>query len=125
MEEITGADYIHSKRICKKFETKILGKRHNLYVQSNALLLADIFNNFRKMCLKIYWLDHAHFFSTPELASQAALKKIKVKLDLIADTNLLLIVENDIRGGVFHDIYQKAKTNNKNMKYYDKDKKCK
>ena len=60
-----GRDYIHTKRICKDFEIKNLGECHNLYVQSNKLLLADIFNNFRNICLQIHCLDHAQFISAP------------------------------------------------------------
>ena len=53
MEDIADADYAHAKRVCKDFEIKNLGEYHDLYVQSNTLLLADIFNNFRNMCLEI------------------------------------------------------------------------
>ena len=53
MEDITDADYAHAKIVCKDFEIKNLGEYHDLYVQSDALLLADVFGNFRNMCLKI------------------------------------------------------------------------
>ena len=75
------------------------------------------------MYLEIYELDSAHFLSAPRLAWQAALKKTKIKLDLLSDIDLLLMVEKGIRGGIFHSIYQYAKTNNKYMKDYDKNKK--
>ena len=52
MEEITDADYIHGKRVCKDFEIKSLGEYHDLYLKSNTLLLTDVFENFRKICLK-------------------------------------------------------------------------
>ena len=52
-----------------------------------------------------------------------ALKKTKVKLDLFTDTDMLLMVENVIRGGICHSIYRHAKASNKYMKYYDKNKK--
>ena len=74
MEDVTDADYAHTKRVCKDFEIKDLGEYQDLYVQSNTLLLADIFENFRNMCLKIYGLDPTHFLSTPGLTWQAALK---------------------------------------------------
>ena len=54
MRDITDADYAHVKRVCKDFEIKNLGEYHDLYVQSNTLLLADVFENFQNMCLKIY-----------------------------------------------------------------------
>ena len=77
MEDITDADYAHAKRVCKDFEIKNLGEYHDLYVQSDTLLLADVFENFRNMCLKIYELDPEKFLSAPGLACQAALKKQK------------------------------------------------
>ena len=122
MEDITDADYAHAKRVCKDFEIKNLGEYHDLYVQSNTLLLADVFENFRNMCLEIYELDPAKFLSAPGLAWQAALKKTKVKLDLLTDIDMLLMVEKGIRGGICHSIYRYAKANNKYMKNYDKNK---
>ena len=75
------------------------------------------------MCLKIYELDPAKSLSAPRLAWQAALKKTKVKLDLLTDIDMLLMVEKVIRGGIYHFIYRYAKANNKYMKDYDKNKK--
>ena len=83
MEDVTAADYAHAKRICKDFQIKNLGEYHDLYVQSDTLMLADVFENFRNMCLKIYKLDSEKFLSAPELAWKAALKKTKAKLDLL------------------------------------------
>ena len=88
---------------------KNLGEYHDLYVQSDKLLLVDVFENFRNMCLKIYELDPAKFLSAPELAWQAALKKTKVKSDLLTDIDMLLIVEKRIRGRICHSIHQYAK----------------
>ena len=65
----------NTKRICKDFEITNLGKYLDLYVQSNTLLLAAVFENFRNMCMKIYELDPAEFLSAPGLTWQAALKK--------------------------------------------------
>ena len=85
---------------------------HDLYVQNDTLLLADIFENFRNMCLKIYELDPAKSLSPPGLAWQTALKKTKVKLDLLSDIAMLLMLEKGIRGGICHSIYRYAKANN-------------
>ena len=105
MKDITDADYIHAKCVCKLFGMKNLGEYHDLYLKSDTLLLADVFENFRKMCLKIYQLDPAKFLSAPGLAWQAALKKTKVKLDLLTDTDMLLMVEKGIRRLICHSIY--------------------
>ena len=84
-----------------------------MYNQSNTLLLDDVFENFQKR----YELDPAKFFGLPW---QAALKNIKVKLDLFIDIDMLLMVEKGIRGGICHLTYRYAKANNKYMKNYDK-----
>ena len=67
--------------------------------------MADVFENFRKMCLKIYQLDPAKFFSAPGLAWQAALKKTEVKLELLTDIDMLLMIEKGIRGGICNAIH--------------------
>ena len=122
VEEITDVDYMYGKRVCKDFEIKNLGEYHDLYLKSDTLLLADVFENFRKMCLKLYHLDPVKFLSAPGLAWQAALKKTEVKLELLTDIDMLLMVEKGIRGGICHAIHQYAKANNKYMKDYDKNK---
>ena len=123
MEDFTDAYYAHAKSVCKYFEIKKLREYQDLYVQMDALLLVDVFENFRNMCLKICELDPAPFLSALGLAWQAAtLKKTKVKLDLLADIEMLLIVEKGIRGGICHSVYQYAKANNKYMKDHDKNK---
>ena len=98
MEGITDADYMSAKRVCKDFEKKNLDEYHDLYLKSHALLLADVFENFRKTCLKIYHLDPVKFLSAPWLARQAALKKTEEKLELLTGIDMLLIVEKGIRG---------------------------
>ena len=68
MKDITGKDDEHAKRVCQDFEIRNLGEYRDLYAQIDTLLLADVFENFRNMCLEIYELDSAHFLSTPGLA---------------------------------------------------------
>ena len=70
-------------------EIKNLGENHDLYVQSNTLLLDNLLENFQNMCLEIYELDSAHFLSAPGLARQAALKITKIKLDPLTDIDVL------------------------------------
>ena len=101
MEDITDADYSHAKRVCKDFELKSSEEYNDFYVQSNTLLSADVFENIRNMCLEIY----ARFLSASGLARQAALKRTKVKFDLLTDIDMLLMVEKCIRGGICHSIY--------------------
>ena len=102
MEDVIDADYAHAERVCKDLETKNLGEYHDFYVQRDTLLLADIFGNSRNMCFEIYELDPAKFLLATGLALQSALKKTKVKLDLLTDIDMLLILEKGIRGGICH-----------------------
>ena len=79
-QDITDKDYTHAKKVFKEFNLKNLGDYHNLYVQSDTLLLADVFENCRNKCIEIYELDPVHFLSAPGLAWQACLKKTEVEL---------------------------------------------
>ena len=80
VEDITDADYMHAKRVCKGLEITKLCASHDLHLKSDTLILADVFENFRKMYLKIYHLDPVKCLSAPALACQAALKTTAVKL---------------------------------------------
>ena len=100
MEDITGEEDAHAKKVSKDFEIKFFGEYYDLYGQS-----------FRSMCLRIYELDPARFLSTPELAWQAALKKTKVKLDLLTD-----VINGRKRYKRWNmSLYRFAKANNKYM----------
>ena len=78
LEGISDVGCKYVKKVCEAFEMKDLGEYHDLYVQCNILLLADVFENFRDKCIEIYELDPAHFMSAPGLAWQACLRKTKV-----------------------------------------------
>ena len=119
MEDITDVDHRHAKRVFKSLNNKNLGDFHDLYTQSNTLLLADAFENFRNMSIKVFELDPAHFLSAPGLAWLACLKKTGVELELLTDVDMLLMVEKGIRGVICHAIYRYAKANDKYMKNYD------
>ena len=109
MEDITDVDYRHAKKLFKNLSNKNLGDYHDLYVQSDTLLLADAFENFRNMFVKVYELDPAHFLSVPGFAWQACLKKTEVKLELLTDGDMLLMVEKGIRGRICHVIHRYEK----------------
>ena len=122
MENISETDYRHANNVFKKFKLNNLGDYHDLYIQSNILLLADVFHNFRKACIETYELDPAHFISLPGLAWQACLKKTGVELDLLTDYEMLLMIEEGIRDGICHAVHRYAKANNRYMKDYDESK---
>ena len=89
MKNITDIDYRHAKNIFSKFNIKNLGEYHNFYVQSDTLLLTDVFTSFRNVCRDIYGLDPARFLSAPRLAWQACLKKSEIKLELLTDADMI------------------------------------
>ena len=122
MEDIINADYRHANKVFKEFKLKHLEEHHDLYLQSDTLSLADIFENFRNMCIKVYELDPAHFLTAPGLAWQACFKKTDVKLELLTNFNMLLMVEEGTRGGMCYVIHRYAKANNEYMKNYDEKK---
>ena len=128
MEDITDVDHRHAKRVFNEVAFKILnnknlGNYYDLYVQSDTLLLADVFENVRNMSIEVYQLDLAHFSSAPGLAWQACLKKTAVKIEMLTNPDMLLMVEKGIRGRMSHAPHRGPKANNKYMKNYNKDEK--
>ena len=115
MEDINDADYRYTKRVWENFGIKSIIKC--LYVWSNTVLLVDVFGN---KYLERNEHDPAHFPTEPVLAWQAALKKLK--LDLLIDTNMLLLVEGGTRGGICLSIHRYVKANSKSWKDYKKNK---
>ena len=120
LEDISDKYYLHAQKVWDVFKIKKLGEYHDLYVQSDTLLLADVFEKFRNTCIEIYQLDPAHFPSAPGLAWQACLKKTKVKLELLTGYDILLMIESGMRGDMYQANYKHAKANNKNMKNFNK-----
>ena len=117
---ISDEDYAHTQKVWDVFEIKHLGEYHDLYVQSDTLLLSDVYENFRNMCHDKYELDRVYFVSATGLAWQACLKKIGVKLELITDYDMIRVIEKGIRGGICQATHRHAKANNKHMKNYNK-----
>ena len=89
MENVDDIDYRHGNNVFKRFKLKNLGEYHDLYVHSDTLLLAEVFENFRNTCIKVYELNPAHFLSLPGLSWQACLKKTNIKLELLTDYDML------------------------------------
>ena len=121
MEDVTDVDHRHAKRVFKNLSNNNLGDYHDLYVLNDTLLLADVFEHFRNMCINVYELDPPHFLSAPGLAWQACLKKTEVELELITDVDMLLMMEKGIRRRLCHAIVRYVKANNRYMKDYNQD----
>ena len=96
-----------------------IGDYHDLYIKTDVLLLADVFEKFIKTCLDYYGLDPCHYFSSPGLSWDAMLKVTGIELDLISDIDMHLFIEKGMRGGISYISKRYSKENNKYMKYYD------
>ena len=98
------------------FNMKTFKDYHELYNETDVLLMADVFENFRDLCLKIYGLDPAHYFTAPGLSWDACLKITGVELELLSDPDMLLMWERCIRGGISMISNRYGEANNKYMK---------
>ena len=121
-EEISQEQYQHACNVWRKFNIANLGEYHDLYMKSDVLLLADVFENFRDVCLSCYKLDPAHFYTSPGLSMDALLKLSKIKLELLTDYDMHLMIESGIRGGVSMIANKYAKANNVHLPDYDESK---
>ena len=112
---ISDEDYAYAQKVWKVFEMQTLEDYHNLYNRVDVLLLADVFENFKEICIKKYRLDPTHYYTAPGLAWDAALKITGVELEPLSDPDMLLIIEKGIRGGVSMISHRYGKANNKYM----------
>ena len=116
---ITDEEYEHAKQIWEALGCRNLGDYHNWYVATDTLLLADVFENFRKVCQEKYGLDPAHYYTTPGLSWDALLKKTGAELELLTDLDMHLMIERGMRGGISMASKRYAKANNPRVEGYD------
>ena len=119
-EHITDEDYKHAQTVWETFNLNTMDDYHNLYLKSDILLLADVFQNFRKTCLQYYKLDPCHYFTSPGLSWDSMLKMTDIKLELMTDIDMFQFIEKGLRGGISYIANRYGKANNKYMKKYDK-----
>ena len=112
---ISEKDYKHVWNVWHTFKMKTFKDYHELYNETDVLLLADVFENFRDLCLKIYGLDPVYYFTAPGLAWDACLKMTNINLELLSDPNMLLMFEKGIRGGISMISNRYGEANNKYM----------
>ena len=118
-EDISDEEYRHAQKVWDTFGIENMGQYHDLYLKSDVLLQADVFQNFRKICLAYYGLDPCHYISSPGLSWDAMLKMTKVNLDLISVVDMQLFIEKGMRGGISYIAHRHAQANNKYMKNYN------
>ena len=112
MSGISEKDHSHACKVWNEFGLKNMGDYHDLYLETDVILLANIFESFRKVCLDNYGLDPAHFYTAPGLAWKACLKKTGVNLELLKDPDMLLMFERGIKGGITQLVHKWAIVNN-------------
>ena len=112
---ITDEQYQHAHKVWEAFGCKTLGDYHDLYCRTDVLILADVFESFRDVCDSAFELDPAHYFTTPNFAWDAMLKKTGVKLQLLTDIDMHLMVECGMRGGIAMISHRYAKANNTHL----------
>ena len=117
---INNYNYNHVLNVWKTWKMKTFKEYLELYNITDVLLLADVFENFRDICLKNYGLDPVYYFTAPGLAWDAMLKMTGVNLELLSNIDMLLMFEKGIRGGISIISNRYGKANNKYMKDYNK-----
>ena len=115
MSGVSDEDKERARSVWREFGIRNLGEYHNLYLRTDVVLLGNIFESFRRVCLENYGLDPSHFYTAPGLAWKACLKKTGVKLKLLLDPDMLLMFERGIRGGLTQSVRRWAAANNPYM----------
>ena len=111
-EKLSQQDYDHAKTVWRNFQIENMGQYHDLYLKTDVILLADVFENLSKVCHHYYELDPAHYYTSPGLAWSAMLKKTGVELELLTDYDQHLFIEKGIHGGIAMIAQKYAKANN-------------
>src|SRR5688572_10197432 len=114
-ENISSSDYEHAEKVWSKFDMRSMRDYHDLYLQTDVVLLADVFEEFRTMAMNYYKLDPLHYYSSPGLSFDACLKMTGVSLELLTDPDMYLFIEKGMRGGVSMISNRYAKANNMYM----------
>ena len=121
-EGISDEQYNHAQKVWDTFNIKKMRDYHDLYLKSDILLLADVFEKFRKTCLQYYKLDPCHYFTSPGLSWDAMLKMTDIKLDLMTDIDMFQFIAKGTCGGISFIANRYGEANNKYMKEYKKEK---
>ncbi|XP_020298282.1 uncharacterized protein LOC109862613, partial [Pseudomyrmex gracilis] len=118
-ETVMESEYAHATNVWRRFNIDNLGSYSDLYLKTDVLLLADVFENFRRECLASYGLDPAHYYTLPEYTWDAMLKHTRVTFKLLTDIDMVMFVERGIRGGLSQCLNRYARANNRYAQSYD------
>ena len=118
-ECISEKGYSHVINVWNVFKMNTMGDYHDLYLHTDILLLADVFEKFINLCLEYYRLYPCHYFSSPGLSWDAMLKMTGIGLELISDIDIHLFIEKGMRGCISYIAKRHSKANNKYMQSYD------
>ena len=118
-ECISKKDYLHANNVWNMFKMNTMGGYHDLYLKTDVLLLANVFEKFISTCLEYYGLNPCHYFSSPGLSWDAILKMTKIELELISDIHVYLFIEKGMQGGISYIAKRHSKAYNKYMESYD------
>ena len=121
-DSISDEQYQHAQKVWNTFNMRTMGEYHDLYLKSDILLLADVFENFRKTCHQYYKLDPYHYFTSPGLSWDAMLKMTGIKLELMTDVDMFQFIEKGLRGGISYIANRHGEANNKYMSGYNSEK---
>ena len=118
-EGITDQDYKHAQEVWDTFDCRNIGDYHDIYLRTDVLLLADVFENFRRTAMATYGLDPAHYYTLPGYSWEALLKFTRVSLELLTDSNMYLFIEKGLRGGISMVSHRHATANNPQMEDFN------
>lgn len=112
---ISDEDYEHAQKMWKEFNCKTMRDYHDIYLKTDVLLLADVMEHYRNICIENYELDPLWYYTAPGLAWDASLKISGIELELLTNLDMYLMVEEGIRGGISTITKRYAKANNRYM----------